>query len=85
MNTMTSAERQEFLVEFGARHYRETFLRLFAQEMKGGRVPGVAESDPDDVLAYFQQTPPDYWRTLAFKNPLAYKQQVTAYRRAGGT
>lgn len=88
MRTLSPAEKHDAWVEYGARRYRETFLRLFREEVKDGRVPGVDPADADDTLRFFEETPEEYWRALAAQSPRAFKRQIDEFARltaqAGG-
>lgn len=81
---MTYAEMREELGLFAGRRYREMLLLNVRKLMEGGRAPGMAVGDRDERLAFYEQSPPEYWRTLAATNALAYKQQRDEYLKLLG-
>jgi hypothetical protein len=75
----TPAEAHERWVEFGVRRYRETFLRLFIRECRGGRVPGTTEMSEDELLAFFREMPVEYWQQRAQTSPQVALQELRAF------
>lgn len=78
---MTPAERHEQAVRHGVEVYRKTFIRLFAGEVAGGRVPGLAAQDAAQARAFFDERTPEAWYQSAMTNPAAAMRELTDYAR----
>jgi hypothetical protein len=81
MKKETPAEKHEEWVLFGVRRYRETFLRLFISECRGGRVPGTTEMSEEELLAFFREQPPEYFQLRAQQSPADAMRELNEFAR----
>jgi len=60
----TPSEQHDYLVKAGRDRFVDTYLKLFAFEAQGGRLPGITLPTRKQLTDFFESTSPGYWQGL---------------------
>lgn len=76
----TPAEDLDFALKAGGDRFWESFQYIMRDQSQGGRTPGLSLPPRPQTKAFFDNTNPAYWQTLARIDPREAQSQIQQYK-----
>lgn len=82
MNTLTLAEKHDWMLREWGKRYVETRLRIAKEMAAGGRWPGITVPSKEEMQQFFESTTPAYWQALQQTAPDEAQSQLQQWEQA---